>query len=67
MVREPRAVLQEFGTEIDPAREVRVWDSSAEIRYLVLPQMPSAWAQQPEEELKQRITRNSTIGVEELA
>ena len=66
IVREPRAVLSEFGTEITEQRAVRVWDSSAEIRYLVLPQMPSDWADESAESLAEKVTRNSMIGVEDL-
>ena len=40
VVREPRAVLREFGLELPPDVEIRVWDSSAEVRYLVLPERP---------------------------
>ena len=66
IVREPRAVLQEFDTNISEPRKIRVWDSSAEVRYLVLPQMPSEWQGQSEEDLAALVTRNSMIGVEEL-
>lgn len=67
VVREPRAVLKEFGTQIAAARKVRVWDSSAEVRYLVLPQLPEAWRRDDQATLAARVTRNSMIGVEELA
>ncbi|MEQ8691011.1 MAG: nitrile hydratase subunit alpha [Pseudomonadales bacterium] len=67
VVREPRAVLAEFGTQIAAARKVRVWDSSAEVRYLVLPQLPEAWRRDDQATLLARVTRNSMIGVEELA
>ena len=43
IVREPRRVLAEFGVQLEPDVEVRVWDSSAEVRYLVLPRLPEAW------------------------
>lgn len=66
VVREPRQVLREFGTELPAELGVRVWDSSAEVRYLVLPQQPSAWTDLSEEELASRVTRNSMIGVERL-
>ncbi len=66
IVREPRAVLAEFGTEIDVTREVRVWDSSAEVRYLVLPRMPVAWQGRDQATLAEGVSRNSMIGVEEL-
>ncbi|MEM7218181.1 MAG: nitrile hydratase subunit alpha [Pseudomonadota bacterium] len=67
VVREPRAVLREFGTRLDDDVSVRVWDSSAEIRYMVLPERPPAWADLSEEQLASRVTRDSMIGVEVLA
>jgi len=66
VVREPRAVLAEFGTVIPEGKQVAVWDSSAEVRYMVLPQMPGAWAGLSEEELTSRVSRDSMIGVEVL-
>jgi nitrile hydratase len=63
VVREPRAVLAEFGTVLDDDVEVRVWDSSAEIRYLVLPQTPPDAAARSEEELVPLVTRDHMIGV----
>ena len=66
VVRDPRAVLAEFGTEIAEGKQVAVWDSSAEVRYMVLPQMPGAWAGLSEEELASRVSRDSMIGVEVL-
>jgi|SRR5215203_1678937 len=66
-VIEPRAVLREFGTEIDADREVRVWDSSAEMRYMVLPMRPPEADGMTEEELLALITRDSLIGVTELS
>ena len=66
IVREPRKVLAEFGTVIDGDVAIRVWDSSAEIRYMVLPQMPPAWRGLDAEVLRGRVTRNSMIGVEVL-
>lgn len=65
IVKEPRVVLGEFGTDIEPERTVRVWDSSAEIRYLVLPRIPDAWLGRSEQVLTEQISRNSMIGVEE--
>ena len=62
-VREPRAVLQEFGTEVNDDVEIRVWDSSAEIRYLVLPQRPDGTEQLAEDELVSLVSRDSMIGV----
>ena len=66
IVREPRRVLQEFGVDLDDAVEVRVWDSSAEVRYLVLPQPPVDPGSTTEDELATRVTRDSMIGVEVL-
>ena len=66
VVREPRKVLQEFGTQLPASQSVRVWDSSAEVRYMVLPQMPSSWAGLSEALLTERVTRDSMIGVEIL-
>jgi nitrile hydratase len=65
-VREPRAVLQEFGVQLPASAQVRVWDSSAEIRYMVLPQQPANWRGVPEQELAKRVTRDSMIGVDLL-
>ena len=67
VVREPRAVLAEFGTELPADKTVRVWDSSAEVRYMVLPERPSAWADLDETALAGKVTRDSMIGVEVLA
>lgn len=63
MVREPRAVLAEFGTEIAEDVEIRVWDSSAEIRYLVLPERPPGTEDLAEDELAGLVTRDAMIGV----
>jgi nitrile hydratase len=63
MVREPRTVLRELGLELGDGVEVRVWDSSAEIRYMVLPQRPSGSETLSEEELAGLVTRDSMIGV----
>ncbi len=63
VVREPRRVLAEFGVQISASKELRVWDSSAEIRYLVLPEMPSDSESTSEEELAARVTRDAMIGV----
>ena len=62
-VREPRAVLAEFGTELGEDVEIRVWDSSAEIRYLVLPQRPQDTEGLGEEDLAALVSRDSMIGV----
>jgi nitrile hydratase subunit alpha len=66
VVRQPRAVLSEFGTELDKHKRIRVWDSSAEVRYMVLPEMPAQWHGQSAESLAERVTRDSMIGVEVL-
>jgi len=65
-VREPRALLTEMGTVIPDEVEIRVWDSSAEVRYLVLPERPSGTEPLGEAELADRVTRDSMIGVERL-
>lgn len=62
IVREPRAVLAEMGLTLAPDVEIRVWDSSAEIRYLVLPQRPPGTEGWGEEELASLVTRDSMIG-----
>jgi nitrile hydratase subunit alpha len=61
-VREPRAVLAEFGVTLGPDVEVRVWDSTAELRYLVMPERPAGSDQLSEDELAQLVTRDSMIG-----
>jgi nitrile hydratase len=63
IVREPRAVLAEFGLDVADDVEVRVWDSSAEIRYMVLPMAPDGAAGKPEEELVDLVSRDGMIGV----
>jgi nitrile hydratase len=62
-VREPRTVLEEFGTTLADDVDVRVWDSSAEVRYLVLPQRPAGTERLDETELVQLVSRDSMIGV----
>ena len=66
-VTEPRAVLREFGLEIAPEREVRVWDSSAEMRYMVLPERPAGTEGLAERDLVPLITRDVLIGVAAVA
>jgi nitrile hydratase len=66
MVREPRALLAEMGCPLPEEVEIRVWDSSAEVRYLVLPQRPPATAGMTEAELAASVTRDSMIGVARL-
>ena len=63
-VRDPRGVLAEFGVEISEDVEVRVWDSTAELRYLVLPQRPGGSGDLDETELAELVTRNSMIGTD---
>jgi nitrile hydratase len=66
MVREPRRVLHEMGCEVPAEVEIRVWDSSAEQRYLVLPERPAASEHATEEELAALVTRDAMIGVQRL-
>ena len=61
-VREPRKVLSEFGVNVDPQIKVKVWDSTAELRYLVLPMRPLGTEDMDENELAELVTRNSMIG-----
>lgn len=67
VVIDPRGVLAEFGTELGPEIEVRVWDSSAEMRYLVLPERPVGSADLDEAALAGLVTRDAMIGVTRLA
>lgn len=62
-VSEPRAVLREFGLDLDESVELRVWDSTAEVRYLVLPERPSGTEGWSETELATLVTRDAMIGV----
>ena len=62
-VIEPRAVLREFGIELPDDVEVRVWDSTAEVRYLVLPERPPGTGGLREEQLAELVTRDAMIGV----
>tara|TARA_E500000331_G_scaffold341386_1_gene373741 strand:+ start:371 stop:958 length:588 start_codon:yes stop_codon:yes gene_type:complete len=66
VVREPRKVLEEMGTIVPKEKRIRVWDSSAEIRYMVLPELPSDWADLSEPDLAERVSRDSMIGVQVL-
>ena len=63
LVREPRAVLKEFGTEIPNDVEVRVHDSTAELRYMILPMRPKSTEDMDEEALAGLVTRDCMIGV----
>jgi len=62
-VLEPRQVLREFGLEIHEAREIRVWDSSAELRYMVLPERPAGTEGMDEAALLPLITRDALVGI----
>jgi nitrile hydratase len=66
-VIDPRGVLRELGLEIPDEVEIRVWDSTAEIRYLVVPERPAGTEHLNEEELAARVTRDSMIGVARVA
>lgn len=63
MVIEPRAVLREFGLELDETVALHVWDSSAEVRYMVLPERPAGTEGLTEEELAILVARDAMIGV----
>jgi len=65
-VREPRAVLQEFGTELPAGRQVRVHDSNADLRYLVLPKQPAGTEGWSQDQLAKLVTRDSMIGVSDV-
>jgi nitrile hydratase len=60
---DPRGVLREFGVEIPESVEIRVWDSNAELRYMVLPERPAGTESMNEEELAALVTRDSMVGV----
>jgi nitrile hydratase len=60
-------VLKDFGLELGAGVEVRVWDSSAEIRYIVIPQRPRGTEAMSEDELAAIVTRDSMVGVEKIA
>jgi nitrile hydratase len=65
-VIDPRGVLKELGVNVPDTREVRVWDSTAEIRYMVLPERPQGTEKLSEDELAALITRDAMIGVAEV-
>ena len=67
MVREPRTLLGEMGLDLDDGVEVRVWDSSAENRYLVLPQRPEGTGDLSEDELAALVTRDAMVGVAKVS
>ena len=60
---DPRGILREFGVELHPGVEVRVWDSTSEIRYLVLPERPPGTEGMSEGELAALVTRDAMVGV----
>ena len=66
-VIDPRGVLREFGLDLKADVEVRVWDSTAELRYLVLPERPAGTEHLTEEQLAALVTRDSMVGVAKLA
>jgi nitrile hydratase len=61
-VRDPRGVLADFGVSLPPGQEIRVWDSTAEVRYLVIPQRPAGSEVLAEEQLADLVTRDAMIG-----
>ena len=63
VVADPRSVLKEFGTELPQTVEVRTWDTTAELRYLVLPERPKGTENMTEDQLAALVTRDSMIGV----
>ena len=65
-VADPRGVLAEFGTKLEPDMQIDVWDSTAEIRYLVVPRRPAGTESWTEPQLRKLVTRNAMIGVEIL-
>ena len=67
VVIDPRSVLAEFGTAVDDDVEIRVWDSSAEVRYLVLPERPPGTEDLSEEELAELVDRDAMIGVTKIS
>jgi nitrile hydratase len=67
MVRTPRRVLREMGFEVPEGKRIEVWDSSAEVRYLVLPQRPAGTEDLDAEALAALVTRDAMVGVAEVA
>jgi nitrile hydratase len=63
VVREPRAVLREFGLEVSAAVEIRVWDSNSDVRYMVLPERPEGTEHLSEADLVTLVSRDAMIGV----
>lgn len=67
MVREPRALLAEMGLTLDDDVDIRVWDSSSEVRYMILPERPAGTDGLSEEELAALVTRDAMVGVAKVA
>jgi nitrile hydratase len=65
-VIDPRGVLREFGLELPEDAEIRVWDSTAELRYMVLPERPAGTENMSEESLAELVTRDSMVGVRKV-
>lgn len=63
-VRDPRGVLAEFGVTLDPDVDIRVWDSTSELRYIVIPERPAGTEGWDEERLASLVTRNAMIGTD---
>ena len=66
VVRESRSVLREMGLDLPPQVEIRVWDTTADTRYMVLPERPAGTEGWPEEKLAELVTRDAMIGVARL-
>src|SRR5574341_199487 len=66
-VIDPRGVLREFGLELPPDVEIRVWDSTAELRYMILPERPVGTEHMTEEQLAALVTRDSMVGVAKVS
>jgi nitrile hydratase len=66
-VIDPRGILREFGLQLPEDVELRVWDSTAELRYLVLPERPSGTEAMTEEQLAALVTRDAMVGVAKVA
>lgn len=67
VVREPRVVLKEFGLELDPSVEIKLWDSSAQIRWMVLPERPAGSESMSEEKLASLLTPEAMMGVAKVS
>ena len=67
MVREPRTLLAEMGLDLDDSVEIKVWDSSSEVRYMVLPERPAGTEDMSEEELAGLVTRDAMTGVAKVS